>query len=138
MSWQKKIEISVNLLSETAILMQGDDAKIMADALDIIKSYLCSDEFKDSSDDDKYKMSIKILTNTFELCESYWWEERSKLFPLPQQTMSFDEVKNKLIEQYLEDIKSGDDNITGLNINEWIIENGINIEEKITSSSTNE
>lgn len=141
MSWEKRMELSINLLSETATLLSSEDSFIIADSLEMIKNYLNSEDFNNSSEEEKNKMSVAFLINSLDLCGKFWYEEKDKLFPQLRQTISFEEAKDKLMEEYLNDIKNGNDDIASLNINDWIIANGIILQDdniQQISSSANE
>ena len=141
MSWEKRMELSINLLSETATLLSSEDSFIIADSLEMIKNYLNSEDFNNSSEEEKNKMSVAFLINALDLCGKFWYEEKDKLFPQLRQTISFEEAQDKLMEEYLNDIKNGNDDIASLNINDWIVANGIILQDdniQQISSSANE
>lgn len=137
MGWNGKIKLAVNLLSE--IISEFPESEELVHALECLNEYLGATDFKTMSDEDKRLNSICILSDAVAICLPKIVELQEQASPSPPlREMTMAQATELLRKEYLEALEKGDDEVLGMNVNEWIESHGIVIVPESSSPKDGE
>ncbi len=140
MNWEQRIDLSFTLLKEFAALVGGEESKEILDILLAMSDFVSSDEFKNSTDQEKHDRSVEILGDAIGTCAKLiMHNERPESPPV---YMTREQVKERLRQEYLKSVDT-DCEMASMSVSDWIAENNIvivdegdtRLEEQSSSSS---
>lgn len=132
---QKRLKLSIKILQEVKSFVQKEEFKKEIDeSLESLNHYLETNNFEDFNEEEKQDLSILMFKDAISLCYSIL-ENINVIQDEDINYMTKEEVKNKLIKEYMDALDKGNESIACLNIGEWIEKNNIEI---INESSSNE
>ena len=141
MNWKKRIDISKQLLADVRDMLpdnKAGDKEFFDLTIMGIDDYTSSMAFKENDDDEKETDSWNILVNTLQKCNEYVDDINRKLFPQPPTQITRKEASAQLLEEYKKALKSGDESIISMNVNDWVSIKNYEIIDDEESSSEEE
>ena len=127
MAWNNKIELAINLISEVAMDdgISEIDAENLCNALDALKKYVDETDFVGMDPVERDSEAACIIGNAVLLCCPVLDRLRNKSCSATK--MSRSEALKMLKDEYSKALETGDDELLGMNINEWIERRGIEL-----------
>ena len=133
LEWGQRVMLCQALLSEM-IDLTSPTTNGLEDRLLAINEYIRSNDFRLKDDHSKETESICMLGDVLRDCHDTYSMIASKAMSdhLDEngRKMTMDEAKDELRSQYLMAVKTGDSDVLGMNVNDWINQNMIVIVDK--------
>jgi len=133
MTWKERINMCKKLLADVRDMLPEEnemEKELFSITLDNLGSFVSSEAFLENGDEEKEMDSWSILINTLKKCEECSDIISNKLYPNPPKYITQKQAHEKLLEEYMNGMKEGDDTVASMNINDWIADNGYIIVEE--------
>lgn len=139
MNWKNRIKISLDLIKQTiqTFTAQGEN-EILLFGLQELTDYYEGDYFDSLSEEEQQNQSRLILNTYLKVCGSRFNKYFEQKYAQRYEEVSEEIAKERLLIDYLNDIKNGSDNIMSMNINDWVEQAGIIVLDKVSSSTIEE
>ena len=136
LEWEQRIGLCRLLLTEMIDLSRPNDDDL-GRHLEMLDEYLSSVEFRVKDRSMKENETICMLGDVIMECSQVYSEicsmaekEFERMQAKKRRRMTMDEVKEEFSRAYADAIKEGDGIFLSTNVNDWIRDNGIEIEKR--------
>lgn len=136
MKWKNRIKLALDLVNQTiqTFNLEKQD-HILHFARTELNEYYNGNYFNELSENDREHESKLILGSYIGLCNNQFIDYRNKTYKIIVEQVNAEIAKQKLVADYFNDMREGNDDIASMNINDWIQESGIIIVDDVSSSS---
>ena len=127
MTWKERINVCKKLLADIRDMIpeeHEDEKELFSLTLDNLGDFTASEAFLENGEEEKEMDSWNILINTLMKCNDCMDIISHKLYPNPPKYITQEQAYQKLLEEYMNGMKEGDDTVASMNINDWVADNG--------------
>lgn len=139
MGWKQRLDLSHKLIQQIKQLSTNQEQCQLLDQCLQQFSDVGTKEWLKQDEDFKELSSLQMFTQVLQLCAGLSGTIISERIPEQPVCLTIEQAKKKLVEDYLKSLENGDNEIASLNVQQWLDENNILIEDQeqkeVSSSS---